>query len=300
MSENSKDTYKNKPAIPNKLLQSDGSITDLMGNVITDSTEVYDNKVSIPNKFLNPDGTITTLEAIIGSAIDSDLFVIVEELPEEGDPTKIYLVPNGEGGFTEYHYANGNWDPIGIIDIDLSGYYTKDQTDSNFLKKTNTTAYTPTANYHPATKKYVDEKAVTFKAFPQEFDTTHSTQTFLTSIENQSLPVGMAYLGQVSLSDMPEDVSVQAEVEVYVYPQNVIYCVMRSAEVSPYQWECNSYEYRGWEAIDKTAKDYADTNFLKKNNTTAYTPTGNYNPATKKYVDDAITTNITNALGGSY
>ena len=58
----------------------------------------------------------------------------------------------------------------------------------------------------------------------------------------------MAYLGQVSLSDMPDGVTVQAEVEVYIYPQNVAYCVMRSAEVSPYQWECNSYDYRGWES----------------------------------------------------
>ena len=46
------------------------------------------------------------------------------------------------------------------------------------------------------------------------------------------------------------------------------------------------------------AKNYADTNFLKKDNTTSYTPTADYNPTTKKYVDDAITTainNITNA-----
>lgn len=40
--------------------------------------------------------------------------------------------------------------------------------------------------------------------------------------------------------------------------------------------------------------------FLAKNNTVAYTPTGNYNPATKKYVDDAIAAAITDALGGNY
>lgn len=39
---------------------------------------------------------------------------------------------------------------------------------------------------------------------------------------------------------------------------------------------------------------------LLKNNTTAYTPTGDYNPATKKYVDDSISSAITDALGGSY
>ena len=41
-------------------------------------------------------------------------------------------------------------------------------------------------------------------------------------------------------------------------------------------------------------------NYLSKNNTTSYTPTSDYNPATKKYVDDAITTAITTSLEGSY
>lgn len=30
---------------------------------------------------------------------------------------------------------------------------------TEFLSKTNTTSYTPTADYHPATKKYVDDNA---------------------------------------------------------------------------------------------------------------------------------------------
>ena len=42
------------------------------------------------------------------------------------------------------------------------------------------------------------------------------------------------------------------------------------------------------------------SNYLAKDNTTEYTPTSNYNPATKKYVDDAISTAITTALGGEY
>lgn len=32
-----------------------------------------------------------------------------------------------------------------------------DDEDANFLSKTNTTSYTPTADYHPSTKKYVDD-----------------------------------------------------------------------------------------------------------------------------------------------
>lgn len=39
---------------------------------------------------------------------------------------------------------------------------------------------------------------------------------------------------------------------------------------------------------------------LKMDNTYPYTPTNNYNPATKKYVDDSIKSAITDKLGGSY
>lgn len=39
---------------------------------------------------------------------------------------------------------------------------------------------------------------------------------------------------------------------------------------------------------------------IGKNNTEAYTPTGDYNVANKKYVDDSIASAITDALGGNY
>lgn len=40
--------------------------------------------------------------------------------------------------------------------------------------------------------------------------------------------------------------------------------------------------------------------YLPTDNTLAYTPTAQYHPATKGYVDSAISTAITSALGGSY
>lgn len=104
-------------------------------------------------------------------------------------------------------------------------------------------------------KEYVDNKT-TFKPYPAEFVTDGSTADFLASIENLDLAVGNAYLGQVSLTDMPAGITVEAEVEVYIYPSNgvsnIIYCIMRSADVSPYVWECNSYQYRWWEPTSKT------------------------------------------------
>ena len=94
-----------------------------------------------------------------------------------------------------------------------------------------------------------DIPTTTFDPFLNSFDTTHTTADFLDSIEILNLPVGSAYLWQVSLSDMPNWVTVQWDVEVYVYPQNVIYAVMRSAETPPYIWVVDSYSnnlYNRW------------------------------------------------------
>lgn len=58
-------------------------------------------------------------------------------------------------------------------------------------------------------------------------------------------------------------------------------------------------------AIYKTMKPYdgnSNLNWgaLSINNSHSYTPTNNYHPATKKYVDDSITNAITSVLEGSY
>ena len=146
-----------KKSLPNKLLQDDGSITDITGQLVTESVDSYDSKPALPNKFLNPDGTYSTLNEIIMSIVDMNIYTIVDELPEEGETSKIYLVPNGNGTFDEYLWTGSEWDNVGMLEFDIANYYTKSQTDTNFLKKDNTTAYTPSENYHPATKKYVDD-----------------------------------------------------------------------------------------------------------------------------------------------
>lgn len=116
------------------------------------------------------------------------------------------------------------------------------------------TTYTAWTGISISSGNVITNTATTFKPFPAEFDTTHTTEDFLDSIEALNLPVGSAYLWQISVSDMPHWVTVQWDVEVYVYPQNVIYSIMRSAEIEPYQWEVNSYQYRGWEPIANITK----------------------------------------------
>ena len=113
-----------KKGLPNKLLQVDGTITDMLGNVVVNPNDVWDSKPALPNKWLNPDGTYSTLNEIIASMVDTSIYVIVDELPQEGNTQKIYLVPDGKGGFVEYHWTGTKWDPIGMVEFDISNYST--------------------------------------------------------------------------------------------------------------------------------------------------------------------------------
>ena len=85
------------------------------------------------------DDVISTETAWSSSKIVSELadagftVEIVDELPEVGDPKKIYLVPADETKtqniYDEFLYINNMWEQIGSTAIDLSNYYTKDEVD---------------------------------------------------------------------------------------------------------------------------------------------------------------------------
>ena len=116
--------FDSKKGLPNKLLQPDGTTTDIQGHVVVNADEGWDAKPALPNKWLNPDGTYSTLNEIIASMVDTSIYVIVDELPTEGNPQKIYLVPDGKGGFVEYHWIGTKWDPVGMGEFDISNYST--------------------------------------------------------------------------------------------------------------------------------------------------------------------------------
>lgn len=107
--------YELKSALPNKLLQADGSITDFAGNSVSNAVDTYKTKPAIPNKVLNADGTYSTLTDVIGGGGggSTNIFVTVDELPASGNTQKIYLVPNGDGTFAEYHWTGTAWGQIG-------------------------------------------------------------------------------------------------------------------------------------------------------------------------------------------
>jgi len=60
--------------------------------------------------------------------------------------------------------------------------------DDIYLNKSNTTAYTPTADYHPATKKYVDDKANGIAVVYTDVDVTNTALE--TAILDETIPGG--------------------------------------------------------------------------------------------------------------
>lgn len=122
--------YELSKALPNKLLNKDGSITDFQGNIISPASEinaeVYKNSKAVANKFVTESGDTKTY-----AEISLDIFIVVDTLPEEGEKNRIYLVPGENGMFDEYFWnENGEWDRIGEVNIDLSNYPTFDQMNS--------------------------------------------------------------------------------------------------------------------------------------------------------------------------
>ena len=71
---------------------------------------------------------------IISSTLDINPFVIIEELPEEGSESKLYLVKS-EDTYKQYLYKDDNWTEIGSIDfnIDLTDYLKSSVAQQTYL-----------------------------------------------------------------------------------------------------------------------------------------------------------------------
>lgn len=223
--------------------------------------------------------TTAFVQGAVSSAIgnvNSFEVSVVQSLPTTNiDPHTIYFIFNsGSTGniYDEYMYINSNWEKIGTTDVDLSGY----------LAKNNTTAFTPTGDYNPATKKYVDDAMddtyiVNF-SFSEPSDVIVSDkyrdEVVLAKINEKKI---IGYLDNIPYNYCGDYFYATALID-NTYP-TIIFLVWDDGIPETVN-TLTLHEY------DVDAQAYI-TNVLTKTNTTSYTPTGDYNPATKKYVDDA-------------
>lgn len=298
--------YELKKSLPNKMVNENNTITDLAGNPVSNAVIEYENKQALPNKWLNPDGTYSTLAEILSGMIDTDLFIVVEELPASGNVNKIYLLTDGDK-LTEYHWTGTKWDPIGMVEFDISKYSTTEQMNAAIAVALN------------SAKAYTDEQIAGIAVDPQVFywdgKTDQTGLDFWNNVMqiNDTTDVLVAVIGK-SMSNMNH-------LELIKVPKNSIrtnkqtdyfnYIVYNRIDVftnsnSTYNIysACIQFTIENdiITSITKPATSALNMHFLETdvNYSTPYEPQYPGSPATKKYVDDAISTNITQVLGGSY
>ena len=86
--------------------------------------------------------------------------LVVDELPEEGEPLTIYFVPaedaSQENIYNEYMWVEDEWELIGSTEIDLSGYMTLSTNQTVSGEKTFTTDTYFTGKISFASDAYID------------------------------------------------------------------------------------------------------------------------------------------------
>lgn len=115
------------------------SITDKEGTTTAEVKDGIDETVdNLVNYYLKAETyTKDEVQELI-SAIKSMQIEVVENLPEVGESNKIYLVPkDGEENdvYNEYVWINNKYELIGNTEVDLTNFYTKEQTDNLLSNK---------------------------------------------------------------------------------------------------------------------------------------------------------------------
>lgn len=215
-------------------------------------------------------------------AIETVSLDVEQTLPVTGEPNVIYLVPSSDPGtqnaMDEYIYVNNAWEKIGSTAVDLSNYVTKTEVPV-FLAWDGTTGSTT------AVKEF----------FQQVIDAhAEGKDVFVVGRKANSNLVGeLIYI-------LRKNDTVQTS-----SPYNY-YQMLGTATASVSQ---NSYNHSSFSLNETNINIYGQLSngrFVVNNVITseagyqldyldiqhvynaAYTPTHDYNPATKKYVDDAV------------
>lgn len=241
---------------------------------------------------------------------------VVDTLPDVGETDTIYLVKKNNPGeqnlYDEYVYTEtSGWEHIGDTSVDLTDYYTKEETDEKLEEKQNAiTTFFIDIPSQIASEQYSNST----KTLPDSFNTqlttiinnifgkyqTFSLQFFMnnrlvtfnpsyTNAGNYGTPVLGAHPSKLSLFAIINDNKLSIEntsnpTTFFKYIPVILTIEMTWSEDTV---TVTSSKYRTYGNVDTIPSvGYINENTLKKTNTTAYTPTSDYHPATKKYVDD--------------
>lgn len=161
------------------------------------------------------------------------------------------------------------------------------------LLPNNTKEYEVTGDYNPAHKKYVDEAVVanSHKVLPGEV--LEITQGMASDDIFAKFGGKSAYLDFVK--NTPTNSIIRVESGALCVASMISYTNDNTSALAIQTLGLNASQYIGVTVSSGTASALTvkyifvnESDVLKKNNTTAYTPTQPYHPATKKYMDDKV------------
>lgn len=246
---------------------------------------------------------------------------VVDTLPEVGDTDTIYLLkkdtPGEQNLYDEYVYTEtSGWEHIGDTSVDLTDYYTKEETDEKLNNKQDTLTagdnITIENNVISASGSKNAIYSIEFNnvSLPQS-GTIYSNQfgdykqTLLDFIsnalndsykKNQTPVIFMNFKCPNFLSGIPYLILNKADSNTILNAASKSFYM-----ISDVKFVNNKYYYYHVEIrythenniftctfiqFNKTERDMLDVyNALSKENTRSFTPTGDYNPSTKLYTD---------------
>lgn len=160
-----------------------------------------------------------------------------------------------------------------------------------YLTDKNTTEYTPTGDYNPATKKYVDDNILLEQLPILRIDETNKriyvNCNNMGTYKKYFIPNKYANVYGFSFIYTNEDSS-ETEIALIggaITKDDFILCTRNTDTLFRLiLGDTDKYTYtKSTKTLEKGLYGY-----LKIGNTQEYAPTENYNPATKKYVDDKV------------
>lgn len=264
---------------------------------------------------------------------------VVDTLPDVGETDTIYLLKKEKPGvqnlYDEYVYTNSSWEHIGDTSVDLSDYYTKEESDKKLLAKQD--KLLPGDNIEISDDNVIS--ALTGSDYPiyrmiARWDnlstsggaistiTTDETivnilNNFLTNVANQDNQIGtltlmsvpsefdsfsINYIGISNIIQFNQTLkSFKLCLNVCCFGAESRYEFRRKGAFHILsgngKWENNSFSITSL-SLTRSAGDgtgniffasatenKVEREYLKKTNTSSYTPTGDYNPSTKLYTD---------------
>ena len=224
---------------------------------------------------------------------------VVDTLPETGETDTIYLVkkdnPGEQNLYDEYVYTDTGWEHIGDTSVDLSNYYTKTEVKQITGELTNLNTEDK-SNLVNAINEAMNKSGIT--ELTENTDLREMPSGFYRNMSSSSIQVTIGTTGSYKTQYLSSGIIYFWNNMAYEYngtsdSYNSYLLTISSANISRYMIitsvELNKNsdgKYYNYNANKEERINFNE--LLTRTNTTAYTPTSDYNPATKKYVDDQV------------